>query len=152
MTSNFAFTSFLYRTCCYCSLIFYYFLLMFNFISIYYLTFFFNFISNFFLVPFNVEFILCFFSIFYLIICCFHIVLNNSIVFRLYQFTQYCLFILFLINLYLVIFFNNIETGLFFNNFLINDFLTITIKSLILLISFLIFFQYTFFIYKNKTN
>jgi NADH-quinone oxidoreductase subunit N len=109
-------------------------------------------INTFFSIPFNIEFILFFFSIFYLIFCCFFKFLNVSFIFRLYQFTQYCLFFLVLIGVYLLFFFYEIEIGLFFNNFLINDFLTISVKSVILFVSFLAFFQYTIFINKNKTN
>ena len=115
---------------------------IFNFFEI------FNFIS----IPFNLEIILIIFSIFYLIFCCFIKNLNLSIIFRFYTFTQNILLILFCFGFFLILFPYFIENGLYFNNFLINDFLTISIKTIILLTSFFSFYQYYNFIYKNKTN
>lgn len=62
------------------------------------------------------------------------------------------LLVLFCLGFFLILFPYFIENGLYFNNFLINDFLTITIKTIILLTSFFAFYQYYTFIYKNKIN
>lgn len=113
--------------------------------------------TSFFLAPFFCEFLLFLLSLCYLFICCFANVKwwEKTIIFRLFFWIRLLLFLLILLNFYVIYqtgFDFVLDNGAFFGNILINSFGAIFIKNFILFLSFFCISNWFSFIFLNRLN